>query len=56
MTITKNAGIYKTIYDNGNNLLLIRKIKMTFSNFIETLITLKKIPPFVKSCTLKLQN
>ena len=43
MTITNNSGIYKTIYDNDNNLLIIRKIKMTtFSNFIlETLFTLK---------------
>ena len=42
MTITKNSGIYKTIYDNGNNLLVIRKIKMTtFSDFIETLLTSK---------------
>ena len=43
MTITNNSEIYKTIYDNGNNLLLVRKIKITtFSNSIlETLLTLK---------------
>ena len=43
MTVTNNSGIYKTIYDHGNNLLLIRKIKMTtVSNFIlETLLTVK---------------
>ena len=58
MTVANDSGIHKSIYDNGNNLLLIRKIKMTTVSYfiLEPLLTLIYIPPSIKRCTLKLQN